>query len=368
MTNLELVRLDDNQLTSLPESIGNLVGLEYLYLRNNNFSNLSETIGSLVSLRELYLDNNQLASLPESIGNLTELSELYLDNNQLTSLPGNIGELKNLSYLYLSSNLLPTNYEDELTKLGLSVEPPFTQRKLQLKPDVGPYTITNENDLKDIDLFSVLTLSDDSSLSLAHQMILVNYVDANNNSVDITEYIQSGKIIKSGTIFAQVRATGTGIFPNSSDNAVTTDKVQLNMEKDEVIYHKLFFDLNGGIGSAPLIQTLEAGEHATQPENPVREGHEFLGWNTVQDGSGINWSFEVDTMPTSDITLYAQWKENGSNVTPTSGDSSGNNNTSEELPDMGESKITVFEGIGSLIVLVSLLFWYKKRKIVREKK
>ena len=33
------------------------------------------------------LDNNQLSSLPESFGELTALQTLFLDNNQLSSLP-----------------------------------------------------------------------------------------------------------------------------------------------------------------------------------------------------------------------------------------------------------------------------------------
>jgi len=52
----------------------------------------------------LDLYNNQLSSIPTEIGNLVNLSHLDLDNNQLVSLPTEIGNLVNLSHLDLNNN------------------------------------------------------------------------------------------------------------------------------------------------------------------------------------------------------------------------------------------------------------------------
>src|SRR3989344_3374907 len=51
----------------------------------------------------IYLNagDNQLNSVPESIGNLKNLKDLYLYNNQLNSVPESIGNLKNLEILSL---------------------------------------------------------------------------------------------------------------------------------------------------------------------------------------------------------------------------------------------------------------------------
>jgi len=68
----------------------------------------------LSSLGSVRLSNNQLTSLPESIGNLTKLGGLYLSENQLTKLPESIGKLKNLSNVELSENLLK---REEMQKL-----------------------------------------------------------------------------------------------------------------------------------------------------------------------------------------------------------------------------------------------------------
>jgi internalin A len=70
-----------NQLTELPQSIGNLTNLTTLSLSDNQLTKLPESIGNLTNLEILYLDYNQLTELPESIGNLTNLEQLWLGDN-----------------------------------------------------------------------------------------------------------------------------------------------------------------------------------------------------------------------------------------------------------------------------------------------
>lgn len=47
----------------------------------------------------LKLNNKQLSSLPDSIGNLTDLEELHLCCNNLKSLPESLGRLQKISFL-----------------------------------------------------------------------------------------------------------------------------------------------------------------------------------------------------------------------------------------------------------------------------
>ncbi len=103
-TKIHTLNLVNNQLTSLPNSIGNLTQLQKLRLTFNHLTSLPDSIGNLTQLKTLSLGRNRLTSLPNSIGNLTQLQELYLRRNILTSLPNSIGNLTQLQELDLSFN------------------------------------------------------------------------------------------------------------------------------------------------------------------------------------------------------------------------------------------------------------------------
>jgi len=90
-----------------PPEIGLLTNLEYLTLHSNQLTGeIPFFIGNLTNLEYLYLDNNQLTGeIPLEIGNLTNLDYLRLNDNQLTGeIPVEIGNLTNLEGLYLNNN------------------------------------------------------------------------------------------------------------------------------------------------------------------------------------------------------------------------------------------------------------------------
>jgi internalin A len=111
--------LSYEELTELPESLGQLTQLHTLYLRGNKLSALPERLGQLTRLQVLYLDSNQLSVLPESLGQLTQLRTLRLDENQLSALPESLGQLTQLQTLNLHSNQLSVLPESlgQLTQL-----------------------------------------------------------------------------------------------------------------------------------------------------------------------------------------------------------------------------------------------------------
>ena len=100
-----------NNISSLPESIANLVNLQELDLGWNNLTYLPENIGNLVNVRKLHLWGNKLTSLPESFGNLVNLQELELSDNPLVSL-------SNISLEVLKIAHIPT---DDLISKGQSL-------------------------------------------------------------------------------------------------------------------------------------------------------------------------------------------------------------------------------------------------------
>jgi hypothetical protein len=64
-----------------------------LRLGQNQLTSLSAEVGSLTALQQLILGQNQLTSLPAEVGSLTALQTLSLEQNQLTSLPSFMSKL-----------------------------------------------------------------------------------------------------------------------------------------------------------------------------------------------------------------------------------------------------------------------------------
>jgi leucine-rich repeat protein SHOC2 len=113
---LELVRLTANSIDSLPQSIGNLGNLIELHVNCNYLISLPDSISNLSKLKILYLNHNYLLKLPQDIGNLDRLEQLNLSNNKLKALPDSIGNLAKLVELDLSSNRL-ISLPDSMTQL-----------------------------------------------------------------------------------------------------------------------------------------------------------------------------------------------------------------------------------------------------------
>lgn len=95
---IELTISHHYDLTSLPESIGNLKSLQKLILNSNKLVTLPESIGRLESLEILWLSDRHIKSLPDSIGNLQSLQELVIETS-ITTLPESIGNLQSLQKL-----------------------------------------------------------------------------------------------------------------------------------------------------------------------------------------------------------------------------------------------------------------------------
>ncbi|MBQ6968189.1 MAG: InlB B-repeat-containing protein [Lachnospiraceae bacterium] len=78
----------------------------------------------------------------------------------------------------------------------------------------------------------------------------------------------------------------------------------------EKVKATITYDPNGGTGEMPP-QTYEAGTTVILAENKfARESYTFTGWNTEADGSGESYGDKASFTLGSNLTLYAQWKEN----------------------------------------------------------
>ncbi|KAI8048930.1 uncharacterized protein B0P05DRAFT_564039 [Gilbertella persicaria] len=97
------LRLQSNQLTSLPNEIWRLENLIELNLGHNQLTSLPKEVGLLVNLQELYVHNNQIKKIPSQLANLKQLTILDLTENLLSFLPNRVHKLK-LKQLWIDNN------------------------------------------------------------------------------------------------------------------------------------------------------------------------------------------------------------------------------------------------------------------------
>jgi Leucine-rich repeat (LRR) protein len=100
---LKTLFVNDNQIRVIPESLGPIMtALTVLNLSNNELATLPYTVGEMTALRKLSLSGNVLKNLPPTMGRITSLKELTVTNNLLEAPPADVverGGAAILSYL-----------------------------------------------------------------------------------------------------------------------------------------------------------------------------------------------------------------------------------------------------------------------------
>jgi leucine-rich repeat protein SHOC2 len=74
--------LINNQITSVPNAIGQLKKLHTLYLKKIKIEELLQEIGDLKNLEMFCLDGNPLEKFPTQLKNLKKLRALFFDEPQ----------------------------------------------------------------------------------------------------------------------------------------------------------------------------------------------------------------------------------------------------------------------------------------------
>lgn len=105
LVHLEVLRLNENQISgTIPDAFGNVM-LKVLDLTGNKITSFPASIGSMESLEYLSFANNDLAgSIPSGIEGLTSLLEVSLGQNSLTGIVPDFSASNNLVSLRLGSN------------------------------------------------------------------------------------------------------------------------------------------------------------------------------------------------------------------------------------------------------------------------
>lgn len=174
--NLKQLWLSDNQLTTLPESIGKLTALTWINFSNNQVSTIPESFSNFQNLSALYADRNKLSMFPELICKLAALTTLSLNENQLIALPESISRLKKLKNLRLRDNQL-TTLPESLSNLENLSDLDLNFNKLRSLPksfgDLAALSILYlvDNQLTDLPE-SFVNLSALNVLALSHNRLI----------------------------------------------------------------------------------------------------------------------------------------------------------------------------------------------------
>jgi len=131
---LVTLKLNNNLLRDLPESVSCLASLRLLECKTNYLKKLPFGLGECRELRVIKVPTNELSELPDSMAKLENLSELVLTANSLTVFPAWVGDLKGLRQLFIGNNRLESlpyklGYCTDLTDLQVYnnplVDPPY---------------------------------------------------------------------------------------------------------------------------------------------------------------------------------------------------------------------------------------------------
>jgi len=124
MIGLECLDVTGHALRHLPPRVGELSNLTILKLGSNALKRLPNSIGCLLKLKTCELQNNKLIMLPESFGSLRKLKRLNLESNMLSGFPETFPELKALQILNIKGNplqFLPDGFE-RLSLISLDID------------------------------------------------------------------------------------------------------------------------------------------------------------------------------------------------------------------------------------------------------
>ncbi|KAL9604855.1 MAG: hypothetical protein Q9219_000303 [cf. Caloplaca sp. 3 TL-2023] len=131
--------------------------LRKLFIDNNRLTRLHPSLGQLRSLIHLDASNNHLREIPEEIGMLVNLKALLVFDNDIHSLPSEIGYLHKLEMLGIEGNPLDDDLKEEIIRRGSKALVTHLRENMEAgdAPNERDWHILDETSA--IDTFSVLS-------------------------------------------------------------------------------------------------------------------------------------------------------------------------------------------------------------------
>jgi len=103
LLNMRILFLSNNDFAQIPAVLARCPKLEMISFKSNRLTSVGEGVLP-VDTRWLILTDNQIETLPESMGQLHRLQKLALAGNRLSKLPDSMADCQNLELARLSAN------------------------------------------------------------------------------------------------------------------------------------------------------------------------------------------------------------------------------------------------------------------------
>ena len=103
LVTIKVLDLHENQLTALPDDMGQLTVLQVLNVERNQLTHLPRSIGNLLQLQTLNVKDNKLKELPDTLGELRSLRTLDISENEIQRLPQMLAHVRTLETLSLNA-------------------------------------------------------------------------------------------------------------------------------------------------------------------------------------------------------------------------------------------------------------------------
>jgi uncharacterized repeat protein (TIGR02543 family) len=117
-------------------------------------------------------------------------------------------------------------------------------------------------------------------------------------------------LAKSGYAFNgwSADASGAGASYNAGSSYTPASSVTL-YAKWTAVQYTVTYNANGGTGTAPSSQTVNAGSSVTLASGSglTKSGYAFSGWSADASGAGSPYNAGSSYTPASSVTLYAKW-------------------------------------------------------------
>ena len=132
-----------------------------------------------------------------------------------------------------------------------------------------------------------------------------------------SQELTSNSFTRSGYTFTgwNSKADGSGTSYTNGQTITPTSNLTLYAQWKKDVIYTITFNANGGSGTMSALSVKEGASQKLTSNSFTRSDYTFTGWNTKADGSGTPYTNGQTITPTSNLTLYAQWKKATSGTT-----------------------------------------------------